>query len=83
VLAFHRAGPAADGPDVVYAALNMHWENLEFGLPQPPPGLRWHVSVNTAMPSPEDVWEPGRDPVLDDQDKVWVGGRSIVVLVAR
>ncbi len=83
VLAFHRVGPAATGLDVVYVAMNMHWDTLEFGLPLPPRELRWHVAANTSMPAPQDIWEPGHEPELKEQGKFWVGGRSIVVLVAR
>jgi glycogen operon protein len=83
VLAFHRAAPAGTGLDMVYVAMNMHWDALEFELPAPAPALRWHAAVNTAMPTPQDIWEPGQEPELTDQGKVLVGGRSILVLVAR
>jgi isoamylase len=83
VLAFQRTGPAAGGLDAVYVALNMHWENLDLELPSPPPGLRWHVFANTSMAAPEDVWEPGQEPPLADQGKFLVGGRAVIVLVAR
>src|SRR5262249_17978111 len=89
VLAFHRIatlqdGNAAGSMDVIYVALNMHWETLEFELPSPPTaGRKWCVLANTALPSPEDICEPGRETPLSDQAKVLVGGRSIVILVAR
>lgn len=80
VLAFHRVAPEGTGLDIVYVAMNMYWEALEFGLPSPPRRLRWHVAANTSMPSPEDIWEPGQEPELEDQGKIQVGGRSIMVL---
>jgi isoamylase len=69
--------------DVVHLALNMHWEAHGFELPAPPPGQRWHLFVNTTMPSPEDVWEPGGEPLLETQSSILLGARSIVILVAK
>lgn len=69
--------------DVGYVALNMYWEALPFGLPAPPPGCRWHVFANTGMPPPNDVCEPGEELPLENQQDLLVGGRSVVVLVAR
>jgi glycogen operon protein len=84
VLAFTLRGRKAEEPeDMIYAALNMYWEPLAFGLPAAPPGKRWHVAVNTAMPTPEEIWEVGQEPDLAGQGRMLVGGRSVVVLVAR
>ena len=82
VIAFHRIAQAASGMDTVYVAMNMHWESLDFELPTPPAG-KWHVAANTALPSPEDIYDAGRESPLTDQAKILVGGRSIMILVAR
>lgn len=82
VIAFHRIATENDTMDAIYVAMNMHWESLDFELPSPPAG-RWHVLVNTALQSPDDISEPGREPLLADPSKVPVGGRSILILVAR
>ena len=81
-LTLHRT-VAGGIEEVVYIGLNMHWETLGFDLPPPPPGRRWHVSVNTAMPAPDDIWEPGQEPLLSSQDNFLVGGRSVIVLFAK
>jgi isoamylase len=83
VAAFHRIGGDSDGADVVYVAMNSHWEGLEFELPDPPQRGKWHVFANTSMSAPEDIHEPGREPLLSDQRKIIVGGRSILILIAR
>jgi glycogen operon protein len=84
VLAFHRIATSSDGMDVIYVAMNMHWEALEFELPSPPAhGRNWYVVANTAMPSPDDIAEPGRELPLSDQSKMCVGGRSIIILAVR
>ncbi|MCU0524494.1 MAG: glycogen debranching protein GlgX [Elainella sp. Prado103] len=69
--------------DFVYVAMNVHWEGHHFELPHLPTGMKWHVFVNTAMPSPEDIWEPGTEPELQDQSTFLVGARSTIVLVGR
>jgi isoamylase len=76
-------GAAAEGPDVLHLAMNMYWEALAFELPSPPTGQRWHVCANTAVPPPADIWEPGQEPPLPEQQGVILAGRAILVLVAR
>lgn len=69
--------------DYLYVAINSYWEAINFELPKPPSGMTWHVAVNTGMPSPEDIFEPGSEPVLKDQSKILVGPRSVAVLVGK
>jgi glycogen operon protein len=84
VLALEWRGTDAQGQaDVVYCAMNMYWEPLDFELPSPPSGRRWHIFANTTMPTPDDVWNPGEEPPLSDQERLLVGGRSTIVLVAQ
>jgi isoamylase len=87
ILAFMLCGKHAKGgeqpDDYIYVALNSHWEGQEIGLPDPPSGLRWHVSANTAVPSPEDIWEVGKEPLLENQLNIWLAGRSMLVLAGR
>jgi glycogen operon protein len=85
--AFMLSGDHAKGgtttDDFIYMALNMHWEALPFDLPSLPQGMQWHIFANTSHPAPEDVWEPGSEPVLDNQYSFLVGGRSITILVGK
>ncbi|MCU7936602.1 MAG: glycogen debranching enzyme [Candidatus Thiodiazotropha sp. (ex Dulcina madagascariensis)] len=87
VLAFMLCGRHAKGgsatDDYIYVAMNMYWEALPFELPRLPTGMRWLGFANTSMPSPEDVFEPGSEPELEDQSGCLVGGRAVVVLVGR
>jgi glycogen operon protein len=69
--------------EYLYVAMNTHWEAHGFELPQLPRGVRWHVFANTWMPAPDDVWEPGTEPVLSEQSWIMVGERSVVILVGR
>jgi glycogen operon protein len=87
VVAFMLNGRATfDGAvrdDDVYVAINMHWDTLEFQPPAAPEGRQWHVAANTGAASGEDVWDIGSEPLLANQDSLWLGGRSIGVLVSK
>jgi isoamylase len=86
-LAFMLCGQHAKGgterDDHVYVAMNTYWDSLWFHPPQLPPGTHWHIAINTGMPSPDDIWEIGHEPVLGDQGSIMLGPRSTVVLVGR
>jgi isoamylase len=77
-----KSGTACD--DYIYVAMNSYWETRSFEIPMPAPGSgKWHVAVNTGMPAPEDVFEPGSEPELGDQGHFLVPAYSVVILVAR
>jgi glycogen operon protein len=75
-----RAGTAHD--DFVYVAMNMYWEALSFELPRLPEGVHWYVFANTSVAPPEDIYEPGQEPLLGGQSFL-AGGRSVAILVGR
>jgi isoamylase len=87
VLAFMLCGKHAEGgtavDNYVYIAMNMYWETLPFEIPGLPGGMKWHVFANTGALPPEDIWEPGKEPPLEDQRRFLVGGRSVVILVGK
>ena len=72
-----------EADDFIYVAINMHWEMHGFELPMLPQGKVWHVFTNTGMNAPEDIFEPGQEPVIDNQHEVLVGPRSIIILVGK
>ncbi|MDD2717379.1 MAG: glycogen debranching protein GlgX [Candidatus Wallbacteria bacterium] len=75
-----RQGQEPD--NMIYVAMNMHWEMHGFELPKLPAGLSWHAAVNTDMASPYDIWKPGTEPRLDNGE-VLVGPRSIMILIGK
>ena len=81
-VAFMLNGQYADD-DFIYVAMNMHWEMHGFELPQLPEGMAWHVFANTGMLSPDDIFEPGEEPLIESQHEVLVGPRSIIILVGK
>jgi glycogen operon protein len=78
----HSRG-GSDPDDDVYVAMNMCWDGHSFELPTLPDGERWYVFANTGAAAPEDVWEPGREVVLENQHSIFVGPRSAVILVGK
>ncbi len=85
-LAFMLCGKHAKGGTVednyIYVAMNMHWQTHGFELPGLPSGLAWHVFVNTCL-APNDAAEPGQEPLLENQQGILVGDRSLVILVGK
>jgi glycogen operon protein len=78
----HAKGAKCNDHDI-YVAMNSYWDSLDFELPQPATGRQWHVAINTGAEAPSDCFEPGHEPRLDEQDRILVGGRSVVVLVGK
>jgi glycogen operon protein len=67
--------------DIVYAAFNMFWEPLEFELPTPAAG-QWRQFADTGAAPPDDIAEPGQEPLLADQKTIRVGARATAILTA-
>src|SRR5581483_4270627 len=76
-----RGGTLRD--DDIYVAANMHWEGQTFHLPAPRAGEAWHVVANTGASAPEDAFEPGSEPLLENQEAIYLASRSMVILVSR
>jgi isoamylase len=87
MLAFMLCGKHAKGgtvlDDSIYVAMNSYWDGLWCELPKPTPGEKWHVFCNTGMPSPQDISEPGKEPVLADQNGFFLGPRAFIILVSK
>jgi isoamylase len=69
----------------IHVMLNMHWEELDFDLPNVP-GRQWYYIVDTSLPSPDDILASGEVP--GDNRRVnglsyRVRPRSAVVLISR
>ena len=67
--------------EFLYVAINAHWESASFVLP--PISGRWHVAVNTGMVGPEDIFEPGEEPPLTNQNAALIGARSAMLLIGK
>ncbi|MGW4401143.1 glycogen debranching protein GlgX [Amycolatopsis nivea] len=67
--------------DCVYLAANAHWEWHDLELPELPDRLAWHRFADTHAELPAE--EPGAEPELAGQERVRIGPRTVLVLVAR
>jgi glycogen operon protein len=66
--------------DIVYIAINAHWEKQYVKLPDLPEDLQWRVAVNTAMSSGKEFFE------CDDKNsksiiRVELEPRSVVIIL--
>jgi glycogen operon protein len=78
-LAFTLGGFAGEAD--IHVMLNMYWEPLSFELPAVGDRI-WHRAVDTALASPQDITEPGREVRVNGKEYV-LSGRSVVVLVSK
>lgn len=71
-----------DCDDIVYVAINAHWESATLQIPRLPGRLRWHLAVDTSLPPGEDIID---DPVLMKitGPLLKMTPRSVVVLIGR
>lgn len=53
----------------------------EFKLPPAPEDGCWYLAVDTGKSSPEDIWEAGKEKLLDKQEWHRLKPRSMIVLV--
>lgn len=66
--------------DIVYIAINAHWEKQYIKLPDLPKGLEWRIAVNTAMISGNDFIEQVNDMVKVDK-MVELEPRSVLIIL--
>jgi glycogen operon protein len=79
VLGFTLAG-FEDDPDI-HVMMNMYWDPLDMDVPIIP-GRQWTRAVDTSLPSPSDVADPGTEMAFSGPS-YRVNGRSIVVLLNK
>jgi isoamylase len=78
-LGFTLAG-FEDDPDI-HVMMNMYWEPLDMAVPMIP-SRQWTRAVDTALPSPSDIADPGTEMTCSGPS-YRVNGRSIVVLMNK
>lgn len=70
-----------DGAVDIHLIFNMHWEALDFEIPQIKGGRNWYKVVDTAEPSPTDILDPCQE-VMITENSYLVKDRSVVVLIS-
>jgi glycogen operon protein len=69
--------------DMIYVAMNMHWEQHRFELPHLTNRRLWYRFVDTGKPPPHDITDVNDERRLEDQHCYDVPPRSVVILVGR
>jgi glycogen operon protein len=86
-LAFALDGRRGDRPGVVdrdlYVAFNTGSETLAFRIPASPTGRPWRRAVDTALPSPDDIVEEDRGPLVPVGTAYPVRAHSLIVLISE
>ena len=67
--------------DELYIICNAYWDPLAFTLPRRE-GRNWHLLIDTAKPSPGDIYEIENAPAYQ-HDTILAKGRSMIVMVAK
>lgn len=80
---YHMLESGGKPDDMIYVAMNMHWEPHVFELPALPVGIQWRVFANTHERVRKHNYSKGREPILRDQRQILVGDRSVIILVGK
>ncbi len=66
-----------------FLMFNAFAEQREFFVCEPPKGKRWHLAIDTGLPSPGDILEPGQERLLPTQGCYTLKPGSVAVLMAK
>jgi len=80
VLAFTMGG--FDNEADLHVMLNMSGQDLDFEVP-PVLGRPWWRAVDTSLPSPQDIAQPGDEIEIKPDVSYRVNARSVVVLISQ
>ena len=72
-----------DEQNALYLMFNAGTEAVDFHLPAVPDGARWHRAADTSREAPQDLFDPGDEPLLDHGQAYHLGPRSSAILVVR
>ncbi|MFN8460066.1 MAG: glycogen debranching protein GlgX, partial [Anaerolineae bacterium] len=77
-----ETGAAADDVDVLMM-FNAETSARLFYIPPAPHQGRWHVALDTGLPSPHDIYPPGQEMELQPMIAYPVQARSLVVMISK
>jgi isoamylase len=72
-----------NGQSALHLMFNAGAGAVDFSLPPPPPGDRWHLAVDTAREAPQDMFAAGEEPLWEDPQTYHLSPRSCAILLAR
>lgn len=78
-------GTRSDGrkDDSFFVVYNMHWEPHEFALPNLLHKKKWHMAFNTDDGEVNGIYKEGEEPLLENQKKILVPSRTILVIIGK
>lgn len=74
---------SSDRDNDMFLMFNAGEKKCTFVIPKSPGGNVWTVALDTAKPPPDDIPEPGTEPILRGVSKYDVHSRSMVVLMSQ
>ena len=78
-LGFKLAGGGEDND--FYIATNTDKYDLTITIPAPPEGTKWHLVADSALNSPEDFFEDGKEELLREQRRyVLISGATVILM---
>jgi glycogen operon protein len=73
-----------DGHDRALCLMfNAGAEGVEFLLPHPPAGTRWHLAADTSREAPGDLPAPGEEPLCEAARAYRLSAQASAILLAR
>jgi glycogen operon protein len=85
-LAFTLDGRRSDRPGVIdrdlYVAMNAYWEPMKLRIPPSPSGGEWRRTVDTSLPSPDDIVGLDSGPPVTSYSLYEIAPRSLLILTA-
>ena len=67
-------------PDL-FLVFNSGTSPIDFFIPALPPGTVWRLAVDTSREAPDDLFEPGKEPVIQGQNGFRLEPRSSAILL--
>jgi len=71
---------APEDDNNIYVAINAFWESLQFQLPEPGPGAKWHIAINTAKDT--GFYKKGSEQPVES-GRVRLEPRSMIVCIDK
>jgi glycogen operon protein len=72
-----------DAQHTLYLLFNAGKKGVDFQLPTQHPLARWHIAVDTAQPTPQDLFAAGKEPLLEDSRVYRLGAQASAILLLR
>ena len=69
-------------PDL-FLMLNADARSVDFAIPPLPRNKIWHLAVDTSRSTPDDLYEPGKEPSMQGQINFRVEPRSSAILLTN